>query len=81
MHLLYSFAGTGDSSPEHIFRTIGGIESGPVALSASSSQIAFATILTVILVEKIFCSMHGGKSGRLCNISSRVEFAENFLDK
>ena len=45
-------ARTGDSSGEHIFRVIDGIQSGPVGLATPSSQIAFATILTVIFIEK-----------------------------
>jgi hypothetical protein len=36
-HLLYSLARTGESSGEHILRTIDGILSGPVALDASRS--------------------------------------------
>ena len=58
-----------------------GIRDGPVALATSFSQIAFATILTVILIEKICCYVRDGKSGRLCTMSSRVGFAEYFLAK
>ena len=36
-HLLYSLARTGESSGEHILRTMAGILSGPVALDASRS--------------------------------------------
>jgi hypothetical protein len=78
---LYSLARTGDNSGEHIFRTIDGIQSGPLALVESSSHIAFDTILTVILIEMISCSVRDGKSGRIYNKSSSVEFAENFRAK
>ena len=71
-HLLYSLARTGDNSGEHIFRTIDDIQSGPVELATSTSHIAFATILTVILIEKIFCSVPNGKSRMLCNTGCKL---------
>ena len=36
-HLLYSLARTGESSGEHILRTMAGILTGPVGLDASRS--------------------------------------------
>ena len=42
---------TGDNSGEHIYKTLDGIQSGPVALATSSSQIAFATIHSDSYIE------------------------------
>ena len=81
-HLLYSFARTGESLGEHLWRTIDGIWSGPVALNASRSRITLATNLEVILIELIPWSVFRDRiSGSGWKLSSRVEFVENFLAK
>ena len=50
-----------------MFRAIDGLQSRSVALAISSSQIAFATILTVIQIKRIFCSVHNEMPARLRN--------------
>ena len=52
-----------------------------MALATSSSQIVFATILTLIIIEDFMsCTQYKIKAAVLI-WPSRLEFAENFLGK
>ena len=80
-HMLNNLERMGESSGEHIFKTITGIPSGLVALEASKVGMMRATFMGVMRGSGTSMSVREGKAGRECPSSLSVELRAKFLAK